>query len=156
MDYEFLEFKLGRPLKYTPKQLMEEFAKYVQWCKEHPIVQRQRTDYANGFSDTTIEHPRYVSIGGFHIWLGCTDSWWKNLDDGKYGEDFLRVKGKIKKFCEQYQIEMAASGQMKENIISRLLGLADKKTVSAGEGVTIVVKSQEEKEKIENIGTLGV
>lgn len=155
---ETLEFKnpLGRPLKYTPKRLAEKFAEYVQWCKDHPFNIRNRTDYANGYAENNETRPRYISITGFQLFIGCTDSWWANLDDGVHGEEFLRVKAQIKKFCEQYQIEMASTGQMKENIISRILGLADKKQVSAGEGVTIIVKDNDQKEKLENMGSLGV
>ena len=52
---------------------------------------------------------------------------------------------------------MATAGVFNANIVSRLLGLADKKAVeAAGEGITIVVKSEEEKDKLQNINELGV
>ena len=153
-----LEFKnpLGRPLKYSPKKLAEKFSEYVQWCKDHPFRMISRTDYANGYAENEFQKPRYISIQGFKVFLGVTDVWWTQLDDGIHGDEFSKVKGAIKDFCEQYQIEMAATGQMKENIISRILGLADKKQVSAGEGVTIIVKDNDQKEKLENMGSLGV
>ena len=67
----------------------------------------------------------------------------------------MRVKAHIKKYCETIQIDMAAAGLLKENIISRLLGLADKKAVTT-DGVKIVVESQEQKEAIESLGNLGI
>ena len=52
---------------------------------------------------------------------------------------------------------MAAAGIFKENIISRLLGLKDKKEVeNTGEGWKIIVNSEEEKSKVEDIQNLDV
>jgi hypothetical protein len=52
---------------------------------------------------------------------------------------------------------MAAAGIFKENIISRLLGLKDKKEVeNTGEGLRIVVNSEEEKQKLESIKNLDI
>lgn len=123
---------LGRPLKYTPEQLAEKFAEYVQWCQEHPIIVKSRVTYANGnFAETSEEKPRLVSIDGFLVHLGASYKWYDNLDGGKKGQDFLQVKANIKIYCEKYQKEMASSGLFKENIISRLLGLADRQKVDA-------------------------
>ena len=154
-----LPFKnpLGRPLKLTPAQLAEEFGKYAQWCKDNPLVAHTRVDYAKGFSDTTDERPRMVSIDGFLVYLGCSDCWWSQLSNGKRGDEFSRVKDGIKKYCELSQKEQAAAGLLNANIISRLLGLADKKEVEAkGDGLTIVVNSAADKDKIDKIAEVGI
>jgi hypothetical protein len=79
------------------------------------------------------------------------------LEEGKRAEEFLKVKEKIKNYCESYQKEMAAAGIFKENIISRLLGLKDKKEVeNTGEGLRIVVNSEEEKQKLESMKDLQI
>ena len=79
------------------------------------------------------------------------------MKEGKRGEEFLKVKEKIKNYCESYQKEMAAAGIFKENIISRLLGLKDKKEVeNTGEGLRIVVNSEEEKQKLESMKDLQI
>lgn len=148
----------GRPLKYKPEELLEKFAEYVQWCDDNPIVARTDIGYPNGHTAANREYkPRYVSIGGFLIFIGGTEDWWSHLEEGKKGKEFFKVKSIIKEYCTQYQLEMATTGLMKQNIISRLLGLTDKKEVqTTGEGVTIVVKNDDEKKKLENIGNLGV
>lgn len=155
---ELMPFKnpLGRPPKYTPEELAQKFAEYVEWCKEHPYKEESRTDYANGYAAYKAAKPRRISVAGFQLFVGCSDSWWEDLDKSKnHGAEFSAVKAQIKKYCETAQIDMAAAGFLKENIISRLLGLADKKAV-ATEGVTIVVESQEQKDKMEKIGELGI
>lgn len=156
---EILQYKspLGRPLKFTPKQLTEEFAKYVQWCQDNPLSESQRTDYQKGFADTTAYKPRRISIDGFLVFIGCSRDWWTHLEDGKKGPEFFKVKASIKEYCETYQTEMASAGLLNANIISRLLGLTDKQEVkNTGEREIVVVKSEEERQKLEDIGNLGI
>lgn len=161
--YPEVRAQIGRPLKFKPEQLLAKFKEYVQWCKDNPITLRTTVDAiaANGThygNTTTEEKPRLVSIGGFLVFLGASRQWWDQLDTNRTRQqDFLAVKGFIRDFCEEYQKEMASSGLFNGNIISRLLGLADKKQVEAtGEGITIVVANAEQKTKIENISELDV
>lgn len=153
----------GRPLNYNPEELAAEFEKYVKWCADHPIVvtrsAKGKNSSAAGDSsfnrDDVEEKPQLVSVGGFLVWLGETERWYSELETGTFGEEFSKVKARVRVYCEEYQKAMASSGIYKENIISRLLGLADKQQVSSP-GVTIVVKSEEEKKKIEGIAELDV
>lgn len=152
--------KSGRPLHYTPDQLAEKFAEFVEWCKEHPIEtgRTENTTTPEGKQygkNVQAATPRLVSVGGFLVFICETDAWWSQLDKRKDGEGFVRVKAYIREYCENYQKEMASANIFNANIISRLLGLADKKEVAV-DSPTIVVKSEEEKGKIENIGGLGV
>lgn len=125
----------GRPLKYTPAELAAEFEKYVGWCEDNPIIIQRSAKGNNG--DTPFDRneeerkPRLVSIGGFLNWLGEEERWWRELDNGTFGDEFSRVKARVRVYCEDYQKAMASSGVFKENIISRLLGLADKQAVEA-------------------------
>ena len=161
--YPPFNYKLGRPLKYKPDELLEKFAEYVTWAKEHPIpiVRKVTSTTTEGKvygSDTEEHKPRLLSIGGFLVFLGAGSDWWQSLDreDRKRCDEFARVKSFIREFCEDYQKEMASAEIFNANIISRLLGLADKKEVENKGTSTIVVRSEEEKKKLENIGNLGV
>lgn len=126
--------QVGRPLNYTPEELAAEFEKYVNWCLENPIVISRSVTQTNhnpegssSFDRDEVEtKPRLIGIGGFLVWLGEDDSWWKNLESGTFGEEFLKVKARVRVYCEDYQKAMASNGVFKENIISRLLGLADR------------------------------
>ena len=123
---------IGRPLKYKPNELAGKFAEYVEWCQAHPFTDQSRVEYANGnFAATESPKPRRISISGFLVYLGTDWDWWERLDTRSAGEDFIKVKRYIKNYCETLQADMASAGLLKENIISRLLGLADKQAVSA-------------------------
>lgn len=135
----------GRPLKYTPRQLQDKFVEYVEWCKQNPIIVGSTTENTSvdgiPYGSKTIEEkPRLVSIGGFLVYIGATRSWWVELDRAKV--DFSIVKDLIRGFCEEYQKEMAATGIFNGNIISRLLGLADKKEVDGIPPITLEVDSE--------------
>ena len=129
----------GRPLHYTPDKLAEKFAEFVKWAQEHPIVVKRTS---NGTSDTAGNNssfdreevemkPQRISVGGFLVWLGETKDWWDNLDRLKDAAEFISVKSYIRAYCDENQTTLASAGLYKENIISRLLGLADKHDVDA-------------------------
>lgn len=158
----FVYLQVGRPLKFKPDELLKKFVEYIQWAKEHPIetvYQTSGTSYTGDSYGNINKNlkPRLISIGGFLVFIGQTESWWKNLEEGKRAEEFLKVKEKIKNYCESYQKEMAAAGIFKENIISRLLGLKDKQEVeNKGEGWKIIVNSEEEKKMVEGLKDLDI
>lgn len=137
---------VGRPLKCTPEELLEKFKEYVQWCQDNPILTKVRLDarsvegiaYGN---TTTEEKPRMISVSGFCIFIGVTLRWWGELENGKRKKEFSAVKDLIREFCEDYQKEMAANHIFNANIISRLLGLADKKQVEATTPISLTLAS---------------
>lgn len=155
----FINPLAGRPLHYTPKQLAEKFEEYVKWSEENVIEigERQKGIAFGGYVDktTTNYKQRLISVHGFLVFIGKSKRWWTELSDGKQGDKFSTLKDSITSYCEDYQKEMAAAGIFNANIISRLLGLADKKELT-GEGINIVVNSQEEKEKIESMKDLTI
>lgn len=132
--YPPVRFNLGRPPKYTPEQLMDKFNEYLDWCKENPIVTstEMKATSASGAKygqENFDKKPRLVSVGGFLVFIGASRVWWSQLDNSK--KDFSNVKGLIREYCEEYQKEMASGNVFNGNIISRLLGLADKQQVEA-------------------------
>lgn len=157
-DGLFVPFKakLGRPPKYTPEELLKQFEKYIADREQRPILVTKETSGFAGKTDTasttTEAHRQLLSIWDFCVFLGTSRDWWNKL-----GEEFLGVKEYIRTYIETYQLKGATAGIFNANIVARLLGLADKKEIQAtGDNMTIVVKSEEEKKKIEGIAELGV
>lgn len=150
----FINPLVGRPLHFTPKQLAEKFGEYVQWCEDNVMEfeEKQKGLQGNGYVDKTTKtfKQRLISVHGFLVFIGKTKRWWSQLSEGKQGEKFSYLKESITEYCEDYQKELAASGHYNANIISRLLGLADKKELT-GESINIIVNSQEEKEKLDGM-----
>lgn len=157
-DGLFVPFKakLGRPPKYTPRELLDKFQEYIADRQGRPIIITKETSGNNGNYDTSSvtnePHPQLLSIADFCVFLGTSRNWWNELTD-----DFLGVKDYIRTYIENFQLKGATAGIFNANIVARLLGLADKKEIQAtGDNMTIVVKSEEEKKKIEGIAELGI
>lgn len=157
MDGLFVEFhpqKRGRPRKFKPAELLEQFEKYILDRMSNPIIEKEKeSGYIgkNGSAKTKEKsHPQLLSVADFCVFLGCSRNWWNELPD-----EFLGVKSHISTYIDNFQLKGASIGVFNVNIVSRLLGLKDK-TEFTGEGLTIVVKSQEEKEKLDNMGGLNI
>ena len=150
----FINPLAGRPLHYTPKQLAEKFAEYVSWCEENVMEIKENKSGSIGVNCSretkTITKQRLISVHGFLVYIGKSKRWWSQLSEGKQGDKFSYLKEAVTDYCEDYQKEMAAAGLFNANIISRLLGLADKKELT-GESINIIVNSPEEKEKLESM-----
>lgn len=122
----------GRPLDFTPEQLACKFVEFLEWTKTYPIPVGETQVNAKGDSyDKYKVMPRMVNIRAFLVYIGKSQSWWGMLDSRKQGDKFVILKTRIREYCESYQIEMASTGLFKENIISRLLGLADRTQTDA-------------------------
>lgn len=158
---DFIYNKGGRPLKYKPRELLDKFEDYVQWLRDNPVEvestfsgMRGREKETADKSTTVRKQKMYrpATIAGFLVHIGATDAWWTNLDKGKNGKEFLRVKSYIKEYCENNQKEGAIIGIFNANIISRLLGLADKTEMTGRDGAPLIPGTPEEKEaEIERI-----
>lgn len=157
----FINPLVGRPLAYTPAQLAEKFAEYLEWSRENLIEVKEEEDGVTEkgvIGKTTKKYKqRLISLGGFLVFIGKTHRWWGELSNGKQGEKFSVLKAYITAYCEDYQKEMAAVGLFNANIISRLLGLADRQEVkTTGEITTIIVSSEKEKKQIETMKDLQI
>lgn len=151
MDGLFVEFrphKMGRPRKFKPAELLEEFQKYIQDRMSDPIVEKEEESGYSGqnSSSKTKEksHPQLLSIGDFCVFLGCSRNWWNELPD-----DFLGVKAHISTYIENFQLKGASIGVFNANIVSRLLGLKDKTELSGGGIILRVETDAETKDMIE-------
>ena len=155
----FINPLVGRPLHFTPKQLAEKFQEYVWWCENNVIEIEEKKSGSIGMTQSCetkkITKQRLISVHGFLVYIGKSKRWWSQLSEGKQGDKFSNLKESITEYCEDYQKEMAASGLFNAKIISRLLGLADKKEL-IGQSINIIVNSQEEKEKIERMKDLQI
>lgn len=155
MDGLFVEFhpqKRGRPRKFKPADLLDEFQNYIQDRMSNPIVEKEEeSGYAGQNSSAKTKeksHPQLLSVADFCVFLGCSRNWWNELPD-----EFLGVKSHISTYIDNFQLKGASIGVFNANIVSRLLGLKDKTEFSGGGIILRVETDQETKEMIE--GGLG-
>jgi hypothetical protein len=128
-QYYLLRSKHGRNKKY---ENVEDFSaacvEYFETVLENPIITKQLVSYKGDSWLEDLPHTPPFTLTGLQLWIGITDQTWHNY---KQDKDFLEVIQWVEKTIYNQKFEGAAVGVYNANIISRDLGLIDKKEVKA-------------------------
>jgi len=113
----------GAPRKYEdPDVLWADCAKYFEWVDANPFKVQINTKQGL----TRIEKIRPMTIGGLCLFLGIDETTWRKWRDR---EDLSPITARVDAIIYEQKFAGAASDQFNANIISRDLGLADKRSV---------------------------
>ena len=114
----------------NPQLLWDSAVEYFEMtdANNYEVVETTQTSKGNYDKVKKIERP--YSKAGWFIYIGCSDTWLTNFKKTA-DNDFLRVIEEIEMIIEENQFSGAVVGIFKENIISRKLGLSDKKEIDA-------------------------
>lgn len=133
-----------QPTFKTPRELMEACTQYFDWVETHPFYEYKVV--GTHFGEAIIEKiPKKRPMTQASLCLFLDISQVTYLNYRKKGDDFLRVCNMADDIIREQKFGGAASGFFNHAIISRDLGLVDKKDItSAGEaiqgGTTIINK----------------
>jgi hypothetical protein len=111
-----------------PVILWEAAIEYFKWVDENPLYVAEWKD-----GDLqSIPKKRPYTWGALCIYLGVAHAYFRNFKTtAACTDDFLTVIAQIDTVIYEQKFEGAAADQFNANIISRDLGLADKKEVQA-------------------------
>jgi len=134
MGNEFwkLRSKHGRDKIFESKEMLwEEACKYFQNCVDNPLIE---VDFV-GKDAKRVEKPkmRAFTLHGLCLYLGVNTKYFNDLRDGLTGKedeiskDYSEVVTRIIETIYEQKFTEAAAGFLNQNIISRDLGLVDKK-----------------------------
>jgi hypothetical protein len=136
-----LRSKHGRDrLFQTAEDLWTAACEYFQWCDDNPFHKAEAKtinigDYQSQVEIVKLPVMRPYTLHGLCSYLDCNVDYFSHFETdlkGKVGdnyEDFRRVITRIREVIYNQKFSGAASGFFNANIISRDLGLADKKEV---------------------------
>jgi hypothetical protein len=114
----------------TPELLWEEACKYFDYVDKHPWDDIKWKDKAYR------NEPRKVpySMMGLCLYLGVSQGYFRayKCTNPKDADAYLAVIDKIQHVIQSQQFNGASAGYFKENIISRMLGLAEHTDVKSG------------------------
>lgn len=122
-----------------PKKMLGAACEYFNWCDENPIMKAENKVIAMGHnmgsSVELHEEPlrRPYSLLGVCRYMDVNSAYlrqFENTETYKGNKDFATVISKIKEIVADQQFEGATAGQFNANIISRMLGLVDKKDIT--------------------------
>jgi len=134
----------GREKIFAEPDLMwAEALKYFEWCHNNPEKRAELVKYEGSAVEEEVSVKRLYTMHGLCRFLNVNTAYFRQF------EAALRAKGKenwsqkdmdfstviqlIKDTVEEQQIAGAASGFFNGNIISRLVGLVDKKDVTSND-----------------------
>ena len=118
----------GRPLNFpTPTDLWEACVEYFEWTKDNPIQEEDLFAYQGEVTRETIDHPRAMTLGALCAFIGMPRSGWSEYREK---DGFSEVTTRADEIIREQKFTGAAAGLLKENIIAREMGLADKKEVA--------------------------
>ena len=121
-----LRAKHGRDKLFeTPELLWDAACEYFEWVDNNPFVKTKTVvSEKSGILSEEIPTQRAYTRMAFYIFIGCSDKWMCNFKK-ICSDDFLTVIQRIENIIDNNQIEGAMSGHFKENLVSRLQGLAE-------------------------------
>jgi hypothetical protein len=129
----------GRDKLFTTPQLLWEAAtEYFNWVDAHPLYKAEAI-MSGKDAGKIIKVPmgRPYTITAFLLYIGASEAYWREFKKAGH-EDFLSVIGDIEKAMYTQKFEGAAIGAFNGNIISRDLGLADKKELTGKDGERLI------------------
>lgn len=134
----------------TPEDLWEAAVEYFLWADEHPLHKNdsiRNGDKAGELIQTPVDRP--LTIEGMCIFFGVPSQTFVNYasNTGEY-KDYFVIATQIKEIIRDQKLSGAVIGNYKENIVARMLGMADKKEVSTN---MAVVWNETKKYEGENI-----
>jgi hypothetical protein len=127
--------KHGRDTIFADAKAMWEAAcEYFEWCDNNPFYEHDIKPSGKVLKEVSIPRKRPYTIQGLCIFWGVATAYLRQFKNGPNcptGSDFSTVISQIEDVIYKQKFEGAASGFFNANIISRDLGLADKKEVDA-------------------------
>lgn len=115
----------GRKPKFESPDILESACnEYFQWVDDNPLMVFELVKYQGSATKASVPKMRAMTIAGLFNFLDISASTW-----GTYSKkpDFLNIIERVESIIYQQKFEGAAADMFNANIISRELGLTDKK-----------------------------
>lgn len=136
----------------TPKLLWEAACEYFQYIKDNPLYETKVFNYQGNIVREEVPIMRAMVMRELCFYLNCNEAYFRqfkaNLPEDE--KDFSTVIEDIETIVYTQKFQGAAGNLLNANIISRDLGLADKKDLTSnGETVsfaTFLMETSEEDE----------
>lgn len=128
----------GRPTLFAdPKVLWQKACEYFQWCEDNPIERNEPVKFEGNMTVEAVEVGRPYTLCGLSVWLGCSESYFRNCRSDKSSDEFLTVVDAIEQTIRDQQISGAVVNVFNGPIVARLQSLVEKTDVTTkGESVT--------------------
>ena len=139
-----------------PNVLLESSYEYFQWVDEHPWEKVETREKASGKETSTTPTERPYTISGLCLYLGVNTKYFNDFKQSKTyknNKDFSEIITRIEDIIYTQKFEGAAVGAFNATIMSRELGLTDKKEITDKRPIKIET-TEESKENLKKLDEL--
>lgn len=160
-EFWTMRSKHGRDKLFTNAKLLWDAAcEYFQWCVDHPLISIEY--YGKDAERCEVPKMRPFTMHGVCLYLDCNRGYFNDfkaaISEKKdvVSKDFSVVITRIEETVYKQKFEGAAAGFLNANLISRDLGLSDKRELSgeiALPAINVQVKDADAAHKINDLGT---
>ena len=121
-----------KPKKFpTPESLLEACKGYFQWLDDNPLPESRAFHHQGEITKTELDKMRMPTIEGLSVFIGMSkNSWYQYAKRPKY----QHVTQWVDAVIWDWRITGAAAGVLDPALISRLLGLAEKRDLTSSDG----------------------
>lgn len=125
----------GRKPKFaSPDALETACQEYFEWVDDNPLMVVELVKYQGMATQISVPKMRAMTIVGLCNFLDIGTSTW---GDYRSMADFSGITARVENYIYQQKFEGAAADMLNANIISRELGLADRKDVGYSGNMSI-------------------
>lgn len=117
-----------KPIFTDPEVLWKVCCEYFEWVEDNPLKESKPFAFQGKVTMAEVDKMRAMTISGLCIFLDIGFQTWQDYKDR---DDFSDIITRAEAIIYQQKFEGAAADLLNANIISRELGLADKKEVVA-------------------------
>lgn len=127
-----------------PDDLYQACIAYFDWVDDNPL-KSEKIGFSEGDSvHADVYHPRAMTIWGLTSFIGITASTWYHWKETRH--DLRYVMEWAEQIIKDQKFTNAAVGLMKEGIISRELGLAERQIMDYAAPQIIIAPPSDEPE----------
>lgn len=124
-----LRSKHGRDKLFaTPELLWEAACEYFQWCDDNPLLEEKGFAFQGIVTKESFSKMRAYTLDALCLYLDCNAAYFRQFTDNE-NKGFSTIIERIEKTIYNQKFTGAAAELLNANIISRDLGLVDKKEV---------------------------
>lgn len=122
----------------TPEIMWNAACEYFEWVENNPLMETKSYSFQGQPFQDEVPKMRAMTMEGLCLFLHVNTRYFAQFEgsldlDTKEGKDFSTIISEIKETMKNQKFIGAAADLLNANIISRDLGLADKKDINVTE-----------------------
>lgn len=124
----------------TVDEIWAKAREYFHWMDTHPLQEEQLFHYKGEVTAHSASKMRAYTWEGFAIFLGMTKQGVQRWRDGEAGDDVKDLMEYIEQIIYAQKFEGAAANLLNSGLITRALGLAERRELTGANGGPIETK----------------